>query len=180
MTELADNFSKLNIEPEAQSNIVNRGTGAGGSGTNKTGLSFEDKTVICKSGELKLGDKVFIRVIKSELNKKLKDEYVKREKRLNPDEAFIDIENKKLFIIEKKFQQCNGSVDEKIQTAIFKREFYKELYPAYEINYCYCLCNWFKKDKYKPEMRYFKKYNIPVFWGEDKNYVDEIKKWLLN
>lgn len=169
---------KLNLEPKLK--IVNKGTGAGGSRTNKNGLSFEDKTIICKSGEFKIGEKLFIRVSKNELFKFLKKDYVKCEKKLNPDEAFIDIENKKIFVIEKKFQQCSGSVDEKIQTAIFKKEFYEELYPTYEINYSYCLSNWFKKIKYKPEMRFFKKYNIPIFWGEDENYVDKIKKWLLS
>ena len=39
----------------------------------------------------------------------------------NPDECYIDKESKNMFIIEKKFQQCSGSVCEKIQTPHFKK-----------------------------------------------------------
>ena len=69
----------------------------------------------------------------------------KCEKKLKPDECIIDNDKNILYIIEKKFQQCNGSVDEKIQTALFKKWFYKEQYPKYDIEYIYVLSDWFKQ-----------------------------------
>jgi len=51
----------------------------------------------------------------------------------NPDECYIDEENKNIFIIEKKFQQCNGSVCEKIQTPDFKIWQYKRTFPEFNI-----------------------------------------------
>jgi len=40
---------------------------------------------------------------------------------IRPDEFYINIEKKMVFIIEKKTQNCIGSADEKIQTAPFKK-----------------------------------------------------------
>ena len=100
----------------------------------------------------------------------------KCEKKLKPDECIIDNDKNILYIIEKKFQQCNGSVDEKIQTALFKKWFYKEQYPKYDIEYIYVLSDWFKQKKYKPEMRYCKMYNIHILFGSDVNYTDTLLK----
>lgn len=109
--------------------------------------------------------------IKEELNQEC-------EKYLLPDESFLDEENKILYILEKKFQYRSGSTDEKLQTGHFKREFYIEQYPNYKIEYAFVLSDWFKQDKYKPEKRYCKKYNIPIFWGSDKNYYKNLEDWL--
>lgn len=97
----------------------------------------------------------------------------------HPDECFIDTENKILFIIEKKFQQCSGSVCEKIQTAPFKVWQYKRLYPKYDIKYIYCLSSWFK-DNCKSELEYLHLHNIKIFCGNDINYKQEIIKYILN
>ena len=100
------------------------------------------------------------------------------EKSLQPDECFINDDNKIIYILEKKFQQCAGSVDEKIQTAIFKKEYYEEQYPGYTIEYAYVLSDWFKSNKYQPEMRFLKKYDFKIFWGSDIDYIKQLCNWL--
>jgi len=179
--------------------VENKGTGAGGYKTNTNGLPYEKKTELNigdrykHKGSFKLGKKDIMKVSidgisytklqKGELKKymMLKKKYnTKSEKSLQPDECYLDEENRIINVIEKKFQQGPGSCDEKIQTGPFKRWFYKEQYPDYEIRYCYCLSDWFKSDKYKPEMRYLKDYNIKVFWGKDDNYQNNIMDWILN
>ena len=84
----------------------------------------------------------------------------------NPDECYIDEENKTIFIVEKKFQQVGGSVCEKIQTSDFKIWQYRRTFPEFEIIYIYCLSDWFKYNC-KAEIEYleFKGNEIYVEWG---------------
>ena len=89
-----------------------------------------------------------------------------------PDEWYLNYNND-LYIIEKKFQQDSGSVCEKLQTAYVKKEHYKIKYPNYNINYIYCLSNWFK-DNCKGELILLKYWGIPVYWGEKDNYIEQI------
>lgn len=49
-------------------------------------------------------------------------------KKYEPDDAFINYRNNKLYIIEKKFQNGSGSVDEKLETFDYKRMIYKRLF----------------------------------------------------
>ena len=179
--------------------IKNRGTGAGGAKTNKNGLPYEELTELKEDDRYKnketikiekknlnkvqIDNQEFMKLSKGELKGYMKHHKkfnIKSEKTLQPDECYVDEVNKVINIIEKKFQQCAGSVDEKIQTGPFKIWFYKEQYPDYEIRYCYCLSDWFRSDKYKPEMRFLKEYNIEVFWGSDKSYVTNILDWIVN
>jgi len=78
-----------------------------------------------------------------------------------------------VFIIEKKFQQTPGSVCEKIQTAPFKLNQYKKMFPEYNIYYIYCLSDWFKSNCIA-ELEYLKDEGIPVFWGNSDKYKEEI------
>jgi hypothetical protein len=96
------------------------------------------------------------------------------EKILRPDECIINPDTKQLYILEKKFQQCKGTADEKIQTAPFKRWWYEKLYPDYTIIYIYVLSDWFKQKKYKPDMRYLHEQNIQVLFGGDVGYVSKL------
>lgn len=48
-------------------------------------------------------------------------------KQLLPDDSIYVIVNNTLFIIECKYQQVAGSVDEKLQTCDFKRKQYQKL-----------------------------------------------------
>jgi hypothetical protein len=176
--------------------VKTKADGAGGALTTTHGFNYEELTnftnfikydnkIIFGKGkndfyeEYKIDDIIYLRMVKNGLKQYLK--LVRNqlcEKYLLPDECFICQATKTIFILEKKFQQCSGSVDEKIQTAIFKYEYYMEQYPTYTIKYAYVLSDWFKKKCYRPEMRFLAKYKISVFWGSDSNYVSLIKKWL--
>lgn len=77
-------------------------------------------------------------------------------KRLLPDEAIYILVNNALFIIEMKFQNVSGSVDEKLQTCDFKKKQYKKLMAPLniEVEYIYILNDWFKKPAYKDTLDY--------------------------
>lgn len=77
-------------------------------------------------------------------------------KRLIPDDALYVILNNVLYILELKYQQVGGSVDEKLQTCDFKKKQYQKLMSPLNINieYIYILSNWFKKPEYKDVLDY--------------------------
>ena len=78
-----------------------------------------------------------------------------------------------LFIVEKKCQRVNGSVDEKLQTCDFKRKQYIKLVSGLglEVEYVYLLNEWFRKKRYEDVLRYITSVNchykfdeLPVKW----------------
>ncbi|WP_317856043.1 PD-(D/E)XK nuclease superfamily protein [Chakrabartyella piscis] len=77
-------------------------------------------------------------------------------KKILPDDSIYVIINNTMYIIECKFQQVAGSVDEKIQTCDFKKKQYQKLMaPAnIEVEYMYLLSEWFKDPKYKDVLDY--------------------------
>ncbi len=77
-------------------------------------------------------------------------------KKLLPDDAIYVIKENTLFIIEVKYQQVAGSVDEKLQTCDFKLKQYKKLFSElnYEVEYIYVLSDWFKDERYKDTLEY--------------------------
>jgi hypothetical protein len=180
--------------------IINKGTGAGGANTNKNGLSYEEKTnlepLYSECIENKKNKSKIIKFIgyENELinaNKSMLHKYMENigEKETSlqsaagckePDEAYIDLAKKYIFIIEKKFQQTPGSVDEKIQTAAFKKYHYSNLFPNFKIYYIYCLSDWFKRDEYKSVLEYLSNINIPVFWGNDEEYKKNIINFMCS
>lgn len=178
-----------------ETNIKNKGTGAGGSNTNKNGLSYEETTklddritIIEKnkfSNIIKFNDnkKLFTKTKQANLFKCMKDETNTNIKKAhgckNPDECYIDKDLKNMFIIEKKFQQCSGSVCEKIQTPDFKLWQYSRTFPDYTIIYVFCLSDWFKKNCIA-ELEYLDFKNIPYFWGSSETYKDDIINFILN
>jgi hypothetical protein len=94
-------------------------------------------------------------------------------KRLFPDDALLVIVRETLFIIEVKFQQVAGSVDEKLQTCDFKRKQYQKLLAGQEIKveYVYVLNDWFKHPAYKDVLDYINSVNchykfneLPLAW----------------
>lgn len=177
---------------------TNKGTGAGGANTNITGLSYEDKTNLEPLfSEIKYDKKTGAKTVKFDnyekelinVNKSKLYKFMKQIKEKNndlkkaagckePDEAYIDIERKIIFIIEKKFQHTNGSVDEKIQTGPFKKLHYSQQFPNFTITYIYCLSDWFKQDEYISVLDYLEQNNIPVFWGNNQNYKNDIIKFM--
>lgn len=93
-------------------------------GRTKTGLYFEKKADLLellkrikgyslKKMQGKAGTEVYF-------NNKI-DWRKKISKRLIPDNAIIVIVNETLFVIEIKYQEVGGSVDEKLQTCDFKK-----------------------------------------------------------
>lgn len=185
----------VELTTNKDTNIKNKGTGAGGSNTNKNGLSYEELTElddrITILEESKISSKIrfnhdkksFIKTKQSKLFKCMKDEIdISIEKAhgcKNPDECYIDKELKNMFIIEKKFQQCSGSVCEKIQTPDFKLWQYSRTFPKYNIIYIYCLSDWFKKNC-KAELEYLDFKNICYFWGSSETYKDDIINFIIN
>jgi len=77
-------------------------------------------------------------------------------KKILPDDSIYVIINNTLFIIECKFQQVEGSVDEKLQTCDFKKKQYKKLISRLnmDVEYIYLLSDWFKHPKYKDVLDY--------------------------
>ena len=94
-------------------------------------------------------------------------------KRLLPDDALLVIVRDTLFIIEIKFQQVAGSVDEKLQTCDFKRKQYMKLISALglRVEYVYVLNDWFAKPQYRDTLDYIRSVNcdyvfniLPLKW----------------
>lgn len=93
---------------------------------------------------------------------------------LLPDDAIIVITRKTLNIIEVKFQNVAGSVDEKLQTCDFKRKQYQKLVSDLDlaVAYIYVLnSSWFNVPKYKDVLDYIQSVNcnycfdkLPLEW----------------
>jgi len=145
--------------------------GIGGVNT-KTGLAFEGKTNLSTFLSLQKGykiedEKVFYnnemvaRVFQKHRFYTFLEEYNINwrgiiSKKLLPDDCIFVIINNTLFIIESKFQQVAGSVDEKLQTCDFKKRQYQKLLAQanIEVEYVYLLSEWFKKKEYKDVLDY--------------------------
>jgi len=171
----------------------NKGTGAGGANTNKTGLFYENTTSLmdmytvlseCTSEKktstvqyIKFNNytQTYVYASKNDFIKYMdpdkKNEYAHGCK--SPDECYIDETNKKIFIIEKKYQAVSGSVCEKIQSGPFKQWHFTRIFPEYRIIYMYCLNDWFKTHC-KVELEYLKEHSIPIFWGDSSSYKTDI------
>ena len=87
---------------------------------------------------------------------------------LLPDDAFINIYNETIYIIEKKFQSVSGSVDEKLQTCLYKKRQYTKLalQMRYRLEYTYVLSNWFTKPKYIDVLEFIKEVGCYYFFNE--------------
>lgn len=146
--------------------------GGKGGGNTKTGLVFEGTTDLSdflnsqngykvEDGNVYFNDELVGRIFKKYGFYKFLDE-LKIEwkglisKRLLPDDSIFVVIANTLFIIECKFQQVAGSVDEKLQTCDFKRKQYQKLLaPAnIEVEYIYLLSDWFRKSEYKDVLDY--------------------------
>ena len=169
--------------------------GGKGGGNTITGLHFEDKVDLrhlleaipgYKIQEIpkKAGvgvffeDKLVARIFRKHAFYKFLDEEGINwkeiiSKKLLPDDALLVIVRETLFIIEVKYQQVAGSVDEKLQTCDFKRKQYLKLVSSLElkVEYVYVLSDWFRDPKYKDVLEYIHSVNchykfdeIPVAW----------------
>jgi hypothetical protein len=88
-------------------------------------------------------------------------------KKLLPDDALLVIVRETLFIIEVKYQQVAGSVDEKLQTCDFKRKQYLKLVTPLRlrVEYVYDLGDWFKDPGYKDVLAYIQEVNCNYYFG---------------
>lgn len=87
---------------------------------------------------------------------------------LLPDDAFINIHNKVVYIIEKKFQSVSGSVDEKLQTCLYKKQQYYKLVSqiGFEVAYTYVFNDWFAQHKYRNVLDFIKSIGCYYFFDE--------------
>jgi hypothetical protein len=163
--------------------------GGKGGGNTKTGLVFEGTTDLTeflnaqKGYEVQEGNIFFKGELVGRIFKKysfykfldeLKIEWKSLiSKRLLPDDSIFVIVANTLFIVECKFQQVSGSVDEKLQTCDFKRKQYQKLLsPAnVEVEYIYLLSDWFRKPEYKDVLDYIHSVHCYYFF----EYVPLIK-----
>lgn len=90
-------------------------------------------------------------------------------KKLLPDDSIYVILNNTFFVIECKFQQVAGSVDEKLQTCDFKKKQYQKLmsHLNMEVEYIYLLSDWFKKPEYRDTLDYIISVNCQYYF----NYI---------
>ena len=88
-------------------------------------------------------------------------------KKLLPDDALLVIVRETLFIIEVKYQQVAGSVDEKLQTCDFKRKQYVKLVAelGLKVEYVYVLNDWFRDPSYKDVLDYIHSVNCHYKFG---------------
>ena len=143
-----------------------------GGGNTKTGFIFEGKTDLATfldkqkgydvvDGIVYYNNEQVARIFKKHgFYKFLKELGIEWEniisKKLLPDDSIYVIINNTLFIIECKFQQVAGSVDEKLQTCDFKKKQYQKLMALanIDVEYIYLLCDWFRDPKYKDVLDY--------------------------
>lgn len=178
----------------------NKGTGAGGSNTNVSGLAFEQKTSIIpkleamgfqkkvldktKNGFVLVKDNIYF-MTQGGLGKVFNWTEMFR----NPDEAFLIIHKdgtQTLKILEKKNQSGAGSVDSKLALGSYFIEEYKEVLndANITIEYAFCLCNFLKTEYTSDKKKWVTlrtindRHGIKVFYGDDPDYFETIFEWL--
>ncbi|MFC1454766.1 hypothetical protein ACFLQI_01615 [Candidatus Undinarchaeota archaeon] len=159
--------------------------GTGGGKTNVNGLRFEKRVSLrsvleaipeysVKEHSVYFDDKKVAELYpKHDIYKKLlepsKIDYMTLiSKKLLPDDAILILKNKTMYIIEIKFQEVSGSVDEKLQTCDFKKKQYQKLLAPLniEVEYIYVLNDWFKNEKYAHVLEYVKSVGCKYFFYE--------------
>ena len=91
-------------------------------------------------------------------------------KRWEPDEAFVNYTNNTVYIIEKKFQNGGGSVDEKLATFPFKKLEYEKLFHplGFQVEYMYLLSReWFSRPQYNDYYAYMDANNCSHYFGDE-------------
>lgn len=176
--------------------IINKGTGAGGSNTNKVGLCYEKNTDIIyhlidtgyihykihntKTGfYYKYNDIVY--TTQSNFKQYMKCKFDLKMIR-HPDEAYI-INNNTVKILEKKAQTTKGSVETKLWASIALKREYEIILPNFKIEYALSLSPYFKtcfetEYKYKILKDILDENSIKVFFGNDDTYKTDILDWV--
>ena len=86
--------------------------------------------------------------------------------KLLPDNAFINYAKQTIYLVEMKYQESGGSVDEKMQTGPFKLHQYQRLTShfrdKYDVQLIYFLNQYFLATKYDDVKEYLKSQDIKV------------------
>lgn len=144
----------------------------GGARTNLNGLHFEQQTELDEALTL-AGYEIYNHVVyrngyeigMSVPQNKIYTHFLKpngidyahyNSKAWRPDEAFINYDNRTVYIIEKKFQNGPGSVDEKLPGCHFKKcEYEKLFFPlGYNVEFVYIFNDWFTQHQYRDTLEY--------------------------
>lgn len=165
----------------------------GGSNTNKNGIPFERKVSLekelIKSGyeikelEIYKNNKLFgYYLSKGKLYKFLKEKGINYKdyisKKQIPDSCCINLSNNTIYILEKKYQNRSGSVDEKLQTCDYKKKQYEKLLNSlgFKVEYIYVLSNWFKRMEYRDNLEYIKDVGCHyLFWKIPMDFIIDNK-----
>ena len=140
-------------------------TYGGGKTTNLNGLSFEEKT--CIKQMLKTNKQIEVNEKNQILfNGNIIGFYTEKHKFYNDFLKPLGINYKD--ILSKKFLPDGVSVDEKLQTGVFKKKMFSKLCnkTGYTVEYFYLLNNWFKKDVYRDVKEYLVENGCGVFIDE--------------
>lgn len=193
------------------SKIINRGTGAGGATTTKNGMEYEaltsnttrleglgftkkqigkGKTMFIWSKDYEDDNKTITLTSKHGFKKVIKNIFgvdLYRE----PDEAYIvhykSTDEYIIYIIEKKNQNCPGSVDEKLFTGAFIRRLYEKRFKNHanvRVEYAFCVSDFLttqltsQKNKYVDISEILVEDNIKVFHSKDNDSVLELDAWI--
>lgn len=162
-----------------------KNTSGGGKNTNKNGLRFEEETslddCLVRNGYKVQDNNVYNRsgkfvgksVNKHSFYTRFLDEHQVNYKDINskkwlPDDCFVNEEEKTVYIIEKKFQNSSGSVDEKLPNCGFKKMEYEKLVNSlgYNVEFIYVLSDWFKRDEYKDTLDYVNYLNCSYYFND--------------
>lgn len=156
--------------------------GVGGANT-QTGLRFEAKTDLADAlraaGYVVRGDDVYAGVERAAVllqKSKLYTGFLEPRKvdhakiisrRLLPDDAIFVAASNVLTIVEKKWQETEGSVDEKLQTCHFKKRQYEKLArgTGASVQYFYVLNDWFSNPRYRDVLDYIRDVGCDYFFG---------------
>lgn len=156
----------------------------GGAQTNKNGLAFEQTTSLdsaleaagytVKDHQVYLeGQSLGISASKHAFYQKFLiphgiDYQTINSKKWLPDEAFINEAQKTVHIIEKKFQNVSGSVDEKLPNCHFKKLEYEKLCRpiGYRVEFLYVLSEWFRAPIYRDTLDYIQAMGCTYFYNE--------------
>lgn len=158
--------------------------GIGGAKT-KTGLAFEGRADILEVFKRVPGYKAHVdgtiffkdKVVAQHLRKSLLYKFLESKgvdyktilsKKLFPDDAIFVPATKTLYVIEMKFQNVAGSVDEKLQTCDFKKKQYTKLMGpiGIRVDYIYILNDWFNVPAYRDVLGYIKEVGCDYFFNE--------------
>ena len=156
----------------------------GGARTNVNGLHFEQTTsldtALTNAGYRVAGYEVYDGVTRVGLSVQKHDFYKYfliphgidfteyNSKKWLPDECYVNLKTNTVFIIEKKFQNCAGSVDEKLPNCDFKKWEYEKLCNpiGFEVEYLYVFNNWFLQDVYRDTLEYIRMVGCNYFYNE--------------